>query len=150
MATYAMAISRTATICQRKWQRWHPSSFRMLPIVLMVRYSYVMKVRPSTHVGNNITDKLMIGIIKKYKLWKPCQMLRFAYYNFSRIRKKGKSFFVPSPFAVFDIHKTASITLNNTLVFGWCNMKSSKMETALCMSKGAQLQYGGVNPSALT
>lgn len=92
----------------------------------------------------------MIGIIKKYKLWKPCQMLRFAYYNFSRIRKKGKSFFVPSPFAVFDIHKTASITLNNTLVFGWCNMKSSKMETALCMSKGAQLQYGGVNPSALT
>ena len=92
----------------------------------------------------------MLGIIKKYKLWKPCQMIRFAYYNFSRIIRNGRSFLIPSQYMVFDIHKTATITLNNTLVFGWCNMKSSKMETALCMSEGAKLEYGGVNLSELT
>ena len=34
-------------------------------------------------------------------------------------------------------------TLKNNLIFGWCNMKSSKMETALCMGKNSQLECGG-------
>lgn len=89
----------------------------------------------------------MLGIIKKYKLWKPCQIFRFAYYNFSRINRIGKTYLIFAQHTVFDIHKTASITLKNSLVFGWCNMKSSKMETALCMSKGARLEYGGVTQS---
>lgn len=68
----------------------------------------------------------MFGIIKKYKLWYPWQMLRVIYYNFMRINRVGKSYLIPAPQAVFDIHKTASITLKNNLIFGWCNMKSSK------------------------
>lgn len=86
----------------------------------------------------------MLDIIKKYKLWKPYQILRFAYYNFSRIKRAGKSYLIIAPHTVFDIHDTASIAIKNTLVFGWCNMKYSKMETALCMSKDARLEYGGV------
>lgn len=85
----------------------------------------------------------MFGIIKKYKLWYPWQMLRVIYYNFMRINRVGKSYLIPAPQAVFDIHKTASITLKNNLIFGWCNMKSSKMETALCMGKNSQLECGG-------
>lgn len=85
----------------------------------------------------------MFGIIKKYKLWYPWQMLRGIYYNFMRINRIGKSYLIPAPQTVFDIHKTASITLKNNLIFGWCNMKSSKMETALCMGKNSQLECGG-------
>ena len=43
-----------------------------------------------------------------------------------------------------------SITLKNNLIFGWCNMKTSKMETALCMGKNSQLEWGGANLAALT
>lgn len=53
----------------------------------------------------------MFDIIKKYKLWYPWQMLRVIYYNFMRINRVGKSYLIPAPQAVFDIHKTASITL---------------------------------------
>lgn len=108
-----------------------------------------MKVKQLMHVGNNLNNEenLMLYIIKKYKLWKPRQILRFAYYNFSRINRIGKVYLISAQYSVFDIHKTASINLKNSLVFGWCNMKSSKMETALCMSKGAQLEYGGVSQS---
>lgn len=55
----------------------------------------------------------MFGIIKKYKLWYPWQMLRVIYYNFMRINRVGKSYLIPAPHTVFDIHKTASITLKN-------------------------------------
>lgn len=63
----------------------------------------------------------MFDIIKKYKLWYPWQMLRVIYYNFMRINRVGKSYLIPAPQTVFDIHKTASITLKNNLIFGWCN-----------------------------
>lgn len=92
----------------------------------------------------------MFDIIKKYKLWYPQQMLRVIYYNFMRINRVGKSYLIPDPQTVFDIHKTASITLKNNLIFGWCNMKSSKMETALCMGKNSQLECGGAKLAALT
>ena len=92
----------------------------------------------------------MFGIIKKYKLWYPWQMLRVIYYNLIRINRIGKSYLIPAPQTVFDIHKTASITLKNNLIFGWCNMKSSKMETALCMGKKSQLECGGAKLAVLT
>ena len=70
-------------------------------------------------------------------------MLRVIYYNFMRINRISKSYLILAPQTVFDIHKTASIILKNNLIFGWCNMKSSKMETALCMGKNSQLECGG-------
>ena len=85
----------------------------------------------------------MFSIIKKYKLWYPWQMLRVIYYNFMRINRISKSYLILAPQTVFDIHKTASIILKNNLIFGWCNMKSSKIETALCMGKNSQLECGG-------
>ena len=85
----------------------------------------------------------MFGIIKKYKLWYPWQMLRVIYYNLIRINRIGRSYLIPAPQTVFDIHKTASITLKNTFILGWCHIKSSKMETALCMGKNSQLECGG-------
>lgn len=92
----------------------------------------------------------MFSLIKKYKLWYPWQMLRVIYYNFMRINRIGKSYLILAPQSVFDIHKTASIILKNNLIFGWCNMKSSKIETALCMGKNSQLECGGENLAALT
>ena len=77
-------------------------------------------------------------------------MLRVIYYNFMRINRIGKSYLILAPQSVFDIHKKASIILKNNLIFGWCNMKSSKIETALCMGKNSQLECGGENLAALT
>lgn len=70
-------------------------------------------------------------------------MLRVIYYNFMRINRISKSYLILAPQTVFDIHKTASIISKNNLIFGWCNMKSSKIGTALCMGKNSQLECGG-------
>ena len=92
----------------------------------------------------------MKEIILKYRLWQPLQALRTLYYNLSKVTSRTRrSFLIPSPKAVFDLDKTAEIHLSSSLVFGWCNMRSSKMETGLCMGRNAKLKMGGGKPKSL-
>ncbi len=86
----------------------------------------------------------MKGVILKYRLWQPLQALRTIYYNLAKVTSRTKrAFLIASHRAVFDLDKTVEIHLSSTLVFGWCNMRSSNMETALCMGKKARLFVGG-------
>ena len=86
----------------------------------------------------------MKELILKYRLWQPLQVLRTIYYNLCKVTSRTRrSFLIPSPKAVFDLDKTAEIHLSSSLVFGWCNMRSSKMETALCMGRYAKFRLGG-------
>lgn len=86
----------------------------------------------------------MKGTIFKYRLWQPLQVLRTLYYNLAKVTSRTKhAFLIASHKAVFDLDKTAEIHLSSTLVFGWCNMRSSNLETALCMGRNARLLIGG-------
>ncbi len=86
----------------------------------------------------------MKGTIFKYRLWQPLQVLRTLYYNLAKVTSRTKhAFLIASRKAVFDLDKTAEIHLSSTLVFGWCNMRSSNLETALCMGRNARLIVGG-------
>lgn len=86
----------------------------------------------------------MIKLILKYKLFLPLSFLRFFYYNFIKIdRSSPRLFFFPSRYTALDVSKTASIYLGHSILFGWCNMKHSKLETALYMANGARLEWGG-------
>lgn len=86
----------------------------------------------------------MKGVILKYRLWQPLQALRTIYYNLAKVTSRTKhAFLIASHRAVFDLDKTVEIHLSSTLVFGWCNMRSSNVETALCMGKKARLFVGG-------
>lgn len=86
----------------------------------------------------------MKEIVFKYRLWQPLQALRTIYYNLCKVTSRtNRSFLIPSPKAVFDMEKTSEIHLSSSFVFGWCNMRSSKMETALCMGRNAKLVVGG-------
>ncbi len=88
----------------------------------------------------------MKGTIFKYRLWQPLQVLRTLYYNLAKVTSRTKhAFLIASRKAVFDLDKTAEIHLSSTLVFGWCNMRSSNLETALCMGRNARLIVGGGN-----
>lgn len=97
------------------------------------------------HVGNRIVHA-MKGIILKYRLWQPLQALRTLYYNFMKVKSRQcHSFLIPSPYAVFDLDKTSKIHLTSIVVFGWCNMSKSRMETSLWMGRNAQVTWGGKN-----
>ena len=86
----------------------------------------------------------MIDLVFKYKLWHPSQAIRMLYYNFKRINRiTGKVFFVLAKHTVLDLDKTAQIELRSSVVFGWCNMKHSRLETALCMAKNSKIFFGG-------
>lgn len=40
---------------------------------------------------------------------------------------------------MFDIAKSAYIYINQSVIFGWCNMHKSRLETALCMAEHSSL-----------
>jgi len=87
--------------------------------------------------------RLLITLVK-YKLFWPFSFLRFAYYNFIKIDRSSSScFFIPSRYTILDVSKTAKINLGHSVLLGWCNMKHSKMETALYMAEGSLLEWGG-------
>ncbi len=80
----------------------------------------------------------------KYRLYYPTQVIRFLYYNLIKIKRVHSSaFFIPSRHSILDIDKTASIEINQSLLFGWCNMKYSRLETSLYMGKRAMLKITG-------
>lgn len=88
--------------------------------------------------------KRLIKIIFKYKLYVPWLFIKLLYYNFIRIeRTHFRCAFFPTRHAVIDIAPTATIVLSHSVLFGWCNMKQSKLETALYMSDGSTLECGG-------
>lgn len=86
----------------------------------------------------------MIKLIFKYKLWQPLQTGRFLYYNFKRIYRTKKSFLFLAKCAVMDLDKTARIKIQSNVILGWCNMKGSRLETALCMGENSKIILGGV------
>lgn len=49
-----------------------------------------------------------------------------------------------SKHSIVDADKTAVIELRSSVIFGWCNMGKSRLETALCMARNAKIIFGGV------
>lgn len=87
----------------------------------------------------------MVDLILKYSMWHPAQAARMLYYNFCRIRRMGKrAYLVLAKRAVIDADRTADIVLSSSVVLGWCNMKRSRLETALCMGRNSKIFFGGV------
>ena len=89
--------------------------------------------------------KSIIKLFIRYRVYLPCQFIRFIYYNLVKIeRETYKSVLFPSRYSVFDLSKSAKIILTQSIEFGWCNMRKSKLETALCMHDRSLLKfYGG-------
>ena len=88
--------------------------------------------------------KMLISLIRKYKLYLPLVFYKNLYYNFFRIlRKDGKSFLILSKHVVLDLCPTAKITIQQSVLLGWCNMRKSKLETALYMEDKSMLILGG-------
>lgn len=88
--------------------------------------------------------KQFIRIVLKYKLYIPIRFVRFFHYNFHVVNRDGDKYLLLSSHSIFDLHNTATINLSQDVDFGWCNMKRSRLETALCMAKNSMLQFGGV------
>lgn len=87
--------------------------------------------------------KNIINLIVRYRLYLPFLLCRNIYYNLFKISRKNKtSFFILSRHTILDISRTAKICILQPILFGWCNMRKSKMETALCMSKDSKLILG--------
>lgn len=86
----------------------------------------------------------MIDLVFKYKLWHPSQAIRMLYYNFKRINRI-KCFLVLAKHAMLDLDRTARIELRSSVIFGWCNMGKSRLETALCMARNSKIIFGGKN-----
>lgn len=87
--------------------------------------------------------KKFIRIVLKYKLYIPIRFVRFCHYNFHVVNRVEGKYMLLSSHSIFDLHDTATINLSQEVDFGWCNMKKSRLETALCMAKRSMLQFGG-------
>jgi len=80
----------------------------------------------------------------KYRLYLPIHLFRFIYFNTTKIKKSGnRTFFYFTPYSIFDIAKSAHIYINQSVIFGWCNMHKSRLETALCMDEKSLLILTG-------
>lgn len=88
--------------------------------------------------------KKIISIVRKYKLYFPWRFVRFCYYNYHVVNRKCGRFLLFSSQCNFDLHNSATINLFQEVEFGWCNMKRTSLETALCMGKNSKVQFGGV------
>lgn len=92
--------------------------------------------------------KTLIKIFIKYELYFPLAFCKFIFYNICKIRRKGKGailFF--SRYSIFDIKESAEICLTQPVLFGWCNMRKSRLETSLYLGGGNSRVYfsGGVS-----
>lgn len=88
--------------------------------------------------------KSFINVFIKYRLYLPFSFCRNLYYNlFKILRRNRKSFFILSQHTILDISQTAKIYVYQPVLFGWCNMRKSRMETALCMANKSMLILSG-------
>lgn len=87
--------------------------------------------------------KKIISIVRKHKLYFPWRFVRFCYYNYHVVNRKCGRFLLFSSQCIFDLHNSATINLFQEVEFGWCNMKRTSLETALCMGKNSKIQFGG-------
>lgn len=74
--------------------------------------------------------KRIIKIIVKRKLYFPNRLFNFLYYNLCIAKREKRKFIFVTPKSIFDIHKSASLKIKSEVIFGWCNMKYSNLETA--------------------
>ena len=85
----------------------------------------------------------MTGLVFKYRLWHPSQAIRMLYYNFKRVHRVTKrAFLVLAKHSIIYADKTAVIELRSSVIFGWCNMDKSRLETALYMARNAKIIFG--------
>lgn len=90
--------------------------------------------------------KSFINVLIKYRLYLPFSFCRNLYYNLFKIsRRNRKSFFILSQHTILDLSQTSKIYVLRLVLFGWCNMRKSRMETALCMARKSTLILGGGN-----
>ena len=94
-----------------------------------------------------------IQILKKFSRiinimgFSPKVFYQFIWLNF--LRKNTSSNFlkgnllVPTPFSVFDIHKSAKIEVNGFVIFGFSKIKGSHLETRIRLEKKSILRFGG-------
>lgn len=88
--------------------------------------------------------KRLINTLIKFQLYLPWVLLKFIYYNFIRIKKYNrKSILFLSRHSVLNISQSATINLSHSVIFGWCNMQKSKLETGLYMGKHSLLNIAG-------
>ena len=88
--------------------------------------------------------KKIIVLFIKYKLYLPWLLFRFIYYNLIRIsRSNKKAILFLTRYSILDISKSAEIILSHPVIFGWCNMRKSKIETGLCMGDFSSLKFIG-------
>lgn len=90
--------------------------------------------------------KNIIKLILRYKLYMPLALCRFLYLNLVRLKRiHSCCFFIPSRYAIVEISKTARVIVNHSVLFGWRNMKYSRLETSLVMAEGSIFELGGAN-----
>lgn len=51
--------------------------------------------------------------------------------------------FTPKSNSNFDLHENSSVIVRDNVLFGWCNMRRSNLETGLYMGKNATFEIGG-------
>lgn len=88
--------------------------------------------------------KAIILLFLKYKLYFPYTFCRFIFYNFFKIRRENmRSLLFFSRYANFDVPKSAQICLTQPVLFGWCNMRKSRLETSLYMGSESCIHFNG-------
>ena len=85
--------------------------------------------------------KAIILLFLKYKLYFPYTFCRFIFYNFIKIRRENMRSL--SRYANFDVPKSAQICLTQPVLFGWCNMRKSRLETSLYMGVNSHVHFNG-------
>ena len=105
------------------------------------------KYFPWKQTGWKYYAKKYIPVLKDYYHHcgiNPFQFFRFVYYNFLkkniRTNIKNGAFIFPARRAVINIHRSAHIELNSSLLVGTPSVKGSKLETRLWMQEGAKLR----------
>ena len=94
--------------------------------------------------------KTYLRLLIHYKLYMPLAFYRLLYINFFRIKRaRSCCVFIPTRYAVLDIAKSANIIANHSILFGWSNMRYSRLETGLIMADDSILEWGGANYKSL-
>ena len=88
--------------------------------------------------------KAIILLFLKYRLYFPYTFYRFIFSNFFKIKKESiRSLLFFSRYANFDVSKSAQICLTQPILFGWCNMRKSRLETSLYMGSESCIHFNG-------
>lgn len=88
--------------------------------------------------------KEVIQLLLKYKLYFPYTFFRYISYNLFKIRRENwNSIMYMSRHSNLDISKSAQICLTQPVLFGWCNMRKSRLETSLYMGDQSCIYFNG-------